>query len=219
MFRLSFKNFYLNCSKTDLFSLKCNKNLNGLLFIRRGKDTIFFHITKKNINFAENFFDMIQRRQTIFMLLAVIASALLFFMPLASFNAEGNAMKFTIFGIQNPIETLALSKSYTWPLIVLTVLMTVLPLYTIFKYKKRELQVKLCHLNMLLNIVFIGIVFLYYDGDIQKVIAAVEGDSYQLDVAYFFGMVIPLLNLLFEILAIRGIKKDIELLKSVDRLR
>ncbi|MBR6437625.1 MAG: DUF4293 domain-containing protein [Bacteroidales bacterium] len=162
---------------------------------------------------------MIQRKQTIFMFLAAIASALLFFMPLASFNADGNVMNFTIFGIKNPIETLTLSKSYTWPLIVLTVLMTILPLYTIFKYKKRELQVKLCHLNMLFNIVFIGIVFLYYDGDIQKIIAAVEGDSYELTVAYFFGMIIPLANLVFEILAIRGIKKDIELLKSVDRLR
>lgn len=162
---------------------------------------------------------MIQRRQTIFMLLTAVLSALLFFMPLASFNADGNAMRFTIFGIQNPIDTLVLSKSYTWPLIVLTVLMTILPLYTIFKYKKRELQVKMCHLNMLLNIVFIGVVFLYYDGDIQKVIAAVEGDSYQLDVAYFFGMTIPLVNLILEIFAIRGIKKDIELLKSVDRLR
>ena len=162
---------------------------------------------------------MIQRKQTIFMLLAAIISALLFFMPLASFNADGEVMRFTIFGIQNPIETITLSKSYTWPLIVLTVLMTVLPLYTIFRYKKRELQVKLCHLNMLLNIVFIGVVFLYYDGDIQEIIKAVEGDSYALDVAYFIGMVLPLVNLVLEILAIRGIKKDIELLKSVDRLR
>ena len=162
---------------------------------------------------------MIQRRQTIFMLLAAIISALLFFMPLASFNADGEVMRFTIFGIQNPIETITLSKSYTWPLIVLTVLMTVLPLYTIFRYKKRELQVKLCHLNMLLNIVFIGVMFLYYDGDIQEIIKAVEGDSYTLDVAYFIGMVLPLVNLVLEILAIRGIKKDIELLKSVDRLR
>ena len=162
---------------------------------------------------------MIQRRQTVFMLLAAIASALLFFMPLASFNADCNVMKFTIFGIQNPIDTLTLSKSYTWPLMVLAVLMTIIPLYTIFKYKKRELQVKLCHLNMLFNIAFIGIVFLYYDGDIQEIIAAVEGDFYELSVAYFFGMLIPLANLVFEILAIRGIKKDIELLKSVDRLR
>lgn len=162
---------------------------------------------------------MIQRRQTIFMLLTAILSALLFFMPLASFEAGDNVMKFTIFGIQNPIDTLTLSKSYTWPLVVLTILMTILPIFAIFKYKKRELQVKLCHLVMLLNLVFIGIVFLYYDNDIQQIIAAVEGDSYELDVACFIGMVLPLVNLVLEILAVRGIKKDIELLKSVDRLR
>lgn len=162
---------------------------------------------------------MIQRRQTIFMLLSAIISGLLFFMPLASFEAGGSVMRFNIFGIQNPIETLTLSKTYTWPLIVLTILMTVLPIYTIFIYKKRELQVKLCHLAMLLNIVFIGLVFLYYDNDIQKIIAAIEGDSYELDVAYFFGMAFPLVNLVLEILAIKGIKKDIALLKSLDRLR
>ena len=162
---------------------------------------------------------MIQRRQTIFMLLSVIVSAVLFFMPLASFDANGNVMKFTIFGIQNPVESLALSVAYTWPLIVLAVLMTVVPLVTIFLYKKRELQVKLCRLTMLATVIFIGLVFLYYENDIHKVIAAVEGDTYQLDVAYFIGMAIPLVNIVLQILAIRGIKKDIELLKSVDRLR
>ena len=162
---------------------------------------------------------MIQRRQTIFMILAVIVSALLFFMPLISFDANGDVMRFTIFGIQNPIETISLSTAYTWPLVVLTVLMTVVPLVTIFLYKKRELQVRLCRLNMLLNIIFIGLVFVYYENDIMGVIGAVENDIYTLDVAYFIGMTFPLVNLLLEILAIRGIKKDIELLRSVDRLR
>ena len=162
---------------------------------------------------------MIQRRQTVYMLLAAIVSALLFFMPLASFNAGGDVMKFTVFGIQNPIETISLSMTYTWPLVALTVLMTIAPLVTIFLYKKRELQVRLCRIDMLMTIVFIGLVFLYYEKDLTKVIAAVEGDEYQLDVAYFFGMALPLLGLVFEILAIRGIKKDIELLKSIDRLR
>ena len=162
---------------------------------------------------------MIQRRQTIFMLLSAIISALLFIMPLASFNANGNIMQFTIFGIRNPIETLSLTTTYTWPLVILTFLMTIVPFVTIFLYKKRELQVRLCRLNMLSTLIFIGLVFLYYESDILKVIAAVEGDTYQLDVAYFIGMAIPLINLVLEIFAIRGIKKDIELLKSVDRLR
>lgn len=162
---------------------------------------------------------MIQRRQTIYMLLSAIVSALLFFMPLASFDANGNVMKFTIFGIQNPLESLTLSTTYTWPLVVLTILMVLAPIVTIFLYKKRELQVRLCRLNMLVTIIFIGLIFLYYESDLQQVIAAVEGDEHQLDVAYFIGMVFPLINLVLEILAIRGIKKDIELLKSIDRLR
>ena len=162
---------------------------------------------------------MIQRRQTIFMLLSAIISALLFFMPLASFNDGTTVMKFTIFGIENPIYTITVSQSYTWPLVVLAVLMTLLPIYTLLRYKKRQHQVKMCQLDLLLNIVFIGLVFLYYEADIQKIIAAVEGDAYQLEVAYFIGMAIPLVNLVLEILAIRGIKKDIELLRSIDRLR
>ena len=162
---------------------------------------------------------MIQRRQTIYMLLAAILSALLFFMPLVSFNANDNIMKFTIFGIQNSIESVSLSTDYTWPLVVLTILMTLAPLVTIFLYKKRELQVRLCRLNMLTNIIFVGLVFIYYESDILSVIFAVENDIYILDVAYFIGMAFPLVNLVLEILAIRGIKKDIELLKSIDRLR
>ena len=94
---------------------------------------------------------MIQRRQTIFMLLTAIISALLFFMPLMSFEANGEVMRFTIFGIQNPIEMISLSTTYTWPLVVLVILMTAVPIITMLLYKKRELQVRLCHLNMLFN--------------------------------------------------------------------
>ena len=182
------------------------------------KIRIFFTQTKIFLILPKNL-EMIQRRQTIFMLLAAIASVLLFFMPLMSFDTNGDVMRFTIFGIKNPIDTLSLSKTYTWPFVVLTVLMTIAPLVTIFLYKKRELQVRLCRFNMLLNIIFIGLVFVYYESDILGVIKAVENDSYTLDVAYFIGMAFPLVNLVLEILAIRGIKKDIDLLKSVDRLR
>lgn len=162
---------------------------------------------------------MIQRRQSIYMFLAAVLSALLFFVPLATFVTGDNVMNFTVFGIDNPGEMLSLESITTWPLVVLAILMTLVPLITIFLYKKREKQVRLCRLNLLVNIIFIGLVFLYYENDILMVIAAIEGDSYELDVAYFIGMAFPLVNLVLEILAIRGIKKDIELLKSVDRLR
>lgn len=162
---------------------------------------------------------MIQRRQTIYMLLSAIVSALLFFMPLASVEADGNTMDFTVFGIQNPIETMSFTDANTWPLVLLAVMMTIMPIITIFKYKKRELQVRLCRIDLLLTLVFIGLVFVYFESDIQTIINAVEGDTYKMDAAYFIGVAFPLINLILQILAIRGIKKDIELLKSIDRLR
>ena len=103
-------------------------------------------------------------------------------------------------------------------MVIMAVLMTCIPVFTALKYKKRELQVKLCHLDMLLNVVFLGLVLLYFESDLLKVIESVEEDKIVLD-SYYYGMSIPVVNLILQIFAVRGVKKDIELLKSVDRLR
>lgn len=156
---------------------------------------------------------MIQRRQTIFMLLSAISCALLFFMPLAI--VKGTSVDFTIWGW----STINDPKSYVWPIVVLTILMTVLPFVSMFLYKKRMLQVRLCRIEMLLNIVFVGLVFLVYDKDYILAIQSIENDPETLKLACSFGLLMPVLSLIFEVFAIRGIKKDIDLLKSVDRLR
>lgn len=161
---------------------------------------------------------MIQRRQTIFMFLSAIISTLLFFIPLASFTDGTSFIRFSICGIENNVEGLTLSQSNTWPLIILTVLMIIVPIYTALRYKKRELQVKLCKIAMLINIVFIGVVLLYFEADIQAVIDTIEGNDMMMNSRYF-GIAIPVVNLILQIFAIRGVKKDIELLKSIDRLR
>ncbi len=156
---------------------------------------------------------MIQRRQTVFMLLTAILSGLLFFMPLASISEA--PVKFTIWGW----NTITNSQSYTWILVVLVALMTLLPVYTLLIYKKRELQVKLCRLEMLLNIVFVGLVFLFYDNNALAAMQAVEYEGDTVTLSGSVGMILPCVNLLLEYFAIRGVKKDIELIKSIDRLR
>ncbi len=161
----------------------------------------------------QKFLDMIQRRQTIFMILSAISCALLFFMPLAT--VKGTSVDFTIWGW----STINDPKSYVWPIVVLTILMTALPFVTIFLYKKRMLQVRLCRIEMLLNIVFIGLVFLVYDKDYILAIQSIENAAETLKLACSIGLLMPLVSLIFEVFAIRGIKKDIDLLKSVDRLR
>ena len=147
---------------------------------------------------------MIQRIQTVFLFLSAVFAGILFFVPIAYYNVGTDVLDFSIFGVEN--------ISNAWLLLMLTILMLIVPFVTIFMYKKRELQLKLSSLNVFLNAVFCGLVFLYYVDSIQSIFSS---DT----ISYSFGAYIPLINMVLSILAMRWIKKDIELIKSVDRLR
>ncbi len=155
---------------------------------------------------------MIQRIQTVFLFLATVFAGILFFAPVFSFNYGEELMKLTILGVENAKDALQFSGLYTLPLLVIAILAIVIPFFTIFKFKKRELQLKLSSLNIFLNAVICGLIFLYYASN-------VEGKINPETVHYMFGTYIPLINMVLSVLAMRWIKKDIDLLKSVDRLR
>lgn len=155
---------------------------------------------------------MIQRIQTVFLFLATVFAGVLFFVPIAAFEHAGDLMRLTIFSVQNQVDAQYFSGIYTLPLLLLTILLVALPLVTIFLFKKRELQLKLSSLNVLLNALFCFLIFVYYASNIQKTLGVET-------ISYLFGSYIPLINIILSILAMRWIKKDIELIKSVDRLR
>lgn len=155
---------------------------------------------------------MIQRIQSVFLFLAVVFAGLLFVLPIASFDYGNDLMTLTIMGVENQHDAVYFSNVYTLPLLVITILMIVIPLFTIFKFKNRNLQLKLSSLTVFLNAIFCGLVFLYYAANVQKTIASET-------VVYLFGAYVPLINMVLAVLAMRWIKKDIELIKSVDRLR
>lgn len=155
---------------------------------------------------------MIQRIQSVFLFLAAIFSGVLFFTPIAAFEHGTDFMKLTIYGMQNQFDAQYFSSIYALPLLLLTVLLFIIPIVTIFLYKKRELQFKLSSFNVLMNAVLCGLIFLYYSSNVQKTIATET-------ITYLFGSYVPLINMVLSVLAMRWIKKDIDLIKSVDRLR
>jgi hypothetical protein len=155
---------------------------------------------------------MIQRIQTVFLFLATVFAGILFFAPVFSFTYGEELMKLTILGVENANDALQFSGLYTLPLLVVTILAIVVPYFTIFKFKKRELQLKLSSLNIFLNAIICGLVFLYYASNVES---RINPET----VHYMFGTYIPLINMVLSVLAMRWIKKDIDLLKSVDRLR
>ena len=85
----------------------------------------------------------------------------------------------------------------------------VLAAVTIFMYKKRQNQFVLNRLNMVLNLFLLGF-FVYRSLSLSgEAVVSEKG----------IGMLIPVFSIVFLVLANRAIKKDEDLVKSVDRLR
>lgn len=146
---------------------------------------------------------MIQRIQTVFLFLSVVLTGVLIFVPIASFNIGDEIVKLSVLNFENQPNVL--------PLLILAILMMLVPCVTIFLFKKRELQLKLSSLNVFLNAVFCGLIFLFYVDKMQEILSV--------NASYVFGAYVPLINMVLSVLAMRWIRKDIELIKSVDRLR
>lgn len=156
---------------------------------------------------------MIQRIQSIFMLLVILLGLAFFFIPILEL-VEGETY------VMNAYHT-SLKTGEGVILIgnmgvgVLEGVIVLIVLVSLFMYKKRQLQVKLGKFTILLIALQIAAIVLYSDA--AKETLAV--DAKEVSVAFKLGAVIPVLSLIFTFLAIRFIKKDDELVRAADRLR
>ncbi len=85
----------------------------------------------------------------------------------------------------------------------------VLSLVAIFMYKNRKSQFVLGRLNIILNFILLGF-FVYQSLNVSGETAVSEKG---------IGMLLPIVSIVLLALANKAIKKDEELVKSVDRLR
>jgi hypothetical protein len=84
-----------------------------------------------------------------------------------------------------------------------------LSLVTIMNYKNRKFQFVLGRLNIILNFILLGL-FVY-----QSLNVSGEADVSEKGI----GILLPIFSIVFLVLANKAIKKDEDLVKSVDRLR
>ena len=155
---------------------------------------------------------MIQRIQTIYLLISLIAWSILFFIPTVGI-VNGSGGEWWIFP-KGVMETATLKEVIkTVPMLVYFALVEILILISILTYGKRERQLRITLLNMILQILSYGLIALY----LMQARNSLNIQSGTLRVTVY--AVIPLLAAICSFLACRGIKKDIRLLKSLDRLR
>ncbi len=136
---------------------------------------------------------MIQRIQSIYLFIAaLISGVLIFFVSLWS-NEAGELVY-----VEDVILAFAMFLGSA-----------VLSLVTIFLFKNRKLQFVLGRVNILLNFFLLG-VFVYWTLTVPGEMEISEKG---------IGMFIPVLSIVFLVLANKAIKKDEDLVKSVDRFR
>jgi len=136
---------------------------------------------------------VIQRIQTVYLLISAIISGGLIFV-------------FHLWTTENDVPVFA-KDNMTYLLLFLG--STLLSLISIFQFKKRQSQFVLGRLNIILNFILLGL-FVY-----QLLIPPGESQISEKGV----GIFMPIFSIVFLVLANKAIKKDEDLVKSVDRLR
>ena len=136
---------------------------------------------------------MIQRIQSIYLVIVALLAALLPFFLYLWLDAQGEEF----------------FAKYDILVSALFYLIAGLALLSIFLFKNRKNQFVVNRLNMILNLFLLGF-FVYRSLNLSgETLVSEKG----------IGMLIPVFSIVFLALANRAIKKDEDLVKSVDRLR
>ncbi|MBA6314424.1 DUF4293 domain-containing protein [Cellulophaga sp. HaHa_2_95] len=136
---------------------------------------------------------MIQRIQTLYLLIVILLTAALPFWVNLWSDVKGKE----IFAK----DDILISGTFF--------VSAILALIAIVLYKKRQNQFVVNRLNMILNLFLLGF-FVYRSLNLSGEISVSEKG---------IGMLIPIFSIVFLVLANKAIRKDEDLVKSVDRLR
>ena len=132
------------------------------------------------------------------------------FLPFCSFLNHNNEITLGAFGLSNlPSEYTEVSVRFPFYLCILSVIG--LTTYTISMYKNRKKQLLLGRINYILILLTIVLILIDIDYVAQKLGSVIAHHD--------IGTFLPVASLPFVFLANRGIKKDEDLVKSLDRLR
>jgi DMSO/TMAO reductase YedYZ heme-binding membrane subunit len=142
---------------------------------------------------------MIQRQQTLWLLLSVVTGILSFFLPFAT---GGTSLITKNVSVQSLTE---LSAGENFFIMILMGASIILALVTIFQFKNRKQQSLLCMIGMAVSVLILVIYFVQYKKLIRPTLA--------------LYCILPLGMIAGYFMAWRKIRSDEKLVKSLDKLR
>jgi len=152
---------------------------------------------------------MIQRVQTVFLLLAFILQTLMLFLPIAEYSFGNQLVVYTASGFTS-VGTNNTNMPYSMYIFVLLCLFVFIPLIITFLYKRRKLQMRLCLYYIIFLILFQAVVFWFSWNVIHQLEAVIN---------YKIPIIFPVVSAILSYLAFLSVRKDERLIRSVDRIR
>lgn len=154
---------------------------------------------------------MIQRIQSLYLLLAAILVALVGFFPMAHCYVGQGFYTITAFGVSaSGVEDFAESSIWCWCSSFFAVLAIVFCIWALVGFKNRIGQMKRCIYAILSIVAF----YIFYGVEVWTVYSSTE-------VMPAFDLVgqSPLIAIILLFLAGRAVKRDEDLVRSMDRIR
>ena len=149
---------------------------------------------------------MIQRIQTVYLLVVAILMVVMMSLPVGSFVASDYTA--TVFNNLSLVAPDGTADYAPWAMFAILMVSAVATLGTIFLYKKRMLQIRLTIFNIIL--------LLGYYGTLVTFVFMLKGEN---SFTPSWTVILPLISIILDWLAIRAIGKDEMLVKAYERLR
>ena len=157
---------------------------------------------------------MIQRIQSVFLLLLALAMGSVLALPLWH-KADGlthQELTLTAFGFDAKGVALPAGAGPGWVIGLLAGAAAAVGVFEIFQFRNRVRQLLLGSVNLLLITATLGAAFYFSNQGEQLLNLKLEGQ-------FLAGFYLPTLALLLNLLANRFIRRDEQLVRSMDRLR
>lgn len=152
---------------------------------------------------------MIQRIQSVYLLIAFLLLLPTSFMPMAEIVSADSTYSFTALGLKDVAS--GETQYGGIPILILSIISMAVTLIDIFCFKKRVLQLRLTVFNTLIMVGLVITCFVFVHMSATRLPEPVT--------AYKLIIVFPIVAAIFNYLAIRAIGRDEALVRSINRIR
>ena len=155
---------------------------------------------------------MLQRVQSIYLLISSLALYTLFLFPFAhDVYLGGKPSTIMVTGVFQDVNGQRTHIQFFVALTIAAVVVGLLPVFVVFLYKDRKQQIGCCYITIMM---IIGYSF-WMAQAVKNVMGSTEIDTHN----WGIGLFMTAISLLFIVLAVKAIQRDDKLVKSADRLR